>query len=321
MTEHGAGRTRIPTPWLGDRRGHLADWVTQRWVELTGRAVDVRRAPWLESPMGSTRGIGVGYFRELAAAQGLEVRDDGPEAGLLADFGQLAGPGFDTSLVQPGVADFYEHTGAYELDAWAEWCGPFRPFGGLLALLFSRRLQQLNVPLSALDTSRGITSEVLRLVEPGTGEVRYTAWVRQLVGTGDVLYAGAYSRTLVPGHDGPCVKVAFPLPNGNALVLMKPALHEDGSVSVASDGRRFGDPGFYFTIRRGEGLVARYVRTLKERIHVYEGDTGEVRADHELWIWGARFLRLHYRMRRRAGGGGGGAPPDQPSGPGAFSKS
>lgn len=127
-----------------------------------------------------------------------------------AGWGALAAPDFEPSAVAPAVAGFHVRTAAFELDSWAEWCGPFRPFGWLLARLFSRRLQQLNVPLSGLDTSRGVTSDVLQLVEPATGALRYTAWVRELLGSGNVLYAGTYSLAEVPGRQGPCVSRARP---------------------------------------------------------------------------------------------------------------
>ena len=96
--------------------------------------------------------------------------------------------------------------------------------------------------------------------------------------------------------------MAFPLPNGYALVVMKPESHPDGSFTLKSEGLRFGDPGFYFFVQSepGQGW-ARYVASLKESIHVFEYGRGEARADHELRIWGVRFLRLHYRMRRRSG--------------------
>jgi hypothetical protein len=201
--------------------------------------------------------------------------------------------------VSKGVRHFYEHTAAYELDAWSEWCGAFKPFGWLLAVLFSRRLQQLNVPLSGLDTSRGLSNAVWHLVEPNTHETRYVVWVRHLVGSGMTVYAGSYGPSHVPGWPGPCLKVAFPLPNGNALVIMKPVVHEDGSLSLVSSGHRFGDPGFYFTVCHGNGrLSVRYVPTMRETIRVYESGRHEVRADHTLTIWGLVFLRLHYRLRR-----------------------
>jgi hypothetical protein len=285
----------------GESRGHFTDWVTQRWVRLTGRRVGLVQEPWLAAPIGHPSGIGREFFHELAHRDGLVVRVGGPgeEVGLVSDFGALAAPDFDPARVHPGVVDFYTHTSAYDLDAWAEWCGAFRPFGRLLARLFSRRLQQLNVPLTGLDTSRGVTSEVLRLVDPSSGEARHTAWVRQLVASGDVLYAGSYSLAPVPRRAGLCVKVAFPLPNGNAIVLMRPEAHPDGSLSLISAGRTFGDPGFYFTHEQYGVLRARYLRALQERITVYSAGSGEVRADHVLRLWGLVFLRLHYRLRRR----------------------
>jgi hypothetical protein len=283
--------------WLGHKRGYLSDWVTQLWVRGTGRKVDLRGETWLDGPVGAPRGVGPDFFLRLAERAGLEVRADG-DRGLVREFSELAAPDFDPAAVAPAVIDFYERTSAYELDAWAEWCGIFRPFGRILARLFSRRLQQLNVPLGGLDTSRGLTSDVLQLRDPATGEVRYTGWLRKLVGSGDVLYAGAYSLAEVPGRRGLCVKVVFPLPNGNAIVLMRPQAHADGSFSVVSAGSRFGDPGFYFTVHGDDGTVwVRYVRSLKESIRVYPAAQREVRADHVLTIWSAVFLRLHYRLR------------------------
>ena len=284
--------------WLGSNRGYLIDWLTQKWVQVCGRRVQVAGAPWLEGPIGRPKGIGKDFFHELAREEALKVCEAERVRGLLRDIGSLEGPHANTQSIQRGVADFYERTSDYKLDAWSEWSGKFKPFGWLIAALFSRRLQQLNVPLSSLDTSQGMSSEVLQLVDPASGEVRHTAWVRELLSTNRVLYAGSYSTCQVPGMDGSCIKVVFPLPNGNAMVIMRPKVLEDGSLILSSSGRRFGDPGFYFTVHGKGGKVhARYLRTFRESIHVYEnGD--EVRADHRLKLWGMRFLQLHYRMRR-----------------------
>lgn len=284
--------------WLGDARGNLADWLTQRWVQATGRRIDLATTPWLRGPVGNTRQIGSTYFAELAAAEGLEYRP-ARHCGLIADFHDLAATDFDPAAVDPAVVDFYSRTAEYELDSWAEWCGTFRPFGSMLAALFSRRLQQLNVPLSGLDTSRGVTSEIVQLIDPRTGDVRHTAWIRLLLGSGNVLYAGSYSLARVPGREGVCIKVVFPLPNGNGIVLMRPVLHSDGSLSVVSAGRAFGDPGFYFTVHGANRVWARYVASLRVSIHVYPAADGAVRADHVLTVWGITFLRLHYHLRPR----------------------
>jgi hypothetical protein len=286
--------------WLGEKRGYLSDWVTQRWVQLTGRSVKLADAQWLDGPTGKTTGIGSNFYEEWAIESGLQLKRDGAVQGLVPRFAALAAPDFNPAQIQGQVADFYERASAYELDVWSEWCGFFRPFGHALALLFSRRLQQLNVPLSGLDTSRGISSDVLQLADPVTGEVKLTAWVRHLLANQTVLYAGSYSLCHIPNRVGACVKVVFPLPNGNAIVLMKPVANPDGSFSLYSVGERFGDPGFYFTVRKdAETSFVRYVQTMREHIRVYAADDGSFRTDHVLTIWGRTFLHLHYRLRLR----------------------
>jgi hypothetical protein len=282
--------------WLGANRGHFTDWATQQWVKRTGRRIDLDAHPWLKGPIGKPTGIGADFFEQLAQEEGLSISAG---IGLVPNFAHLAGEKCRVEEVGRSVAHFYEHTTEYELEAWSEWAGIFRLFGRALALVFSRRLQQLNVPLSGLDTSRGVTSDVINLSDPETGVVRYTAWVRQLLSTRDVLYAGSYSLCSVPGFEGRCVKVVFPLPNGNAIVIMYPESNSDGSLSLTSSGKGFGAPGFYFTVYDHKGVSARYVRQMRETIRVYPSGTGEVRADHTLRLWGITFLRLHYRLRDR----------------------
>lgn len=133
--------------WLGPKRGYLSDWMTQRWVHFTGRRINLASESWLAGPIAPTTGIGPDYFATLASTEGLRLHRRDTSAGIISDFATLRGPSFDPSNVHPSVAHFYEQTSGYELDAWAQWCGLFRPFGWLLAVLFSRRLQQLNVPL------------------------------------------------------------------------------------------------------------------------------------------------------------------------------
>jgi len=286
--------------WLGEKRGFLSDWSTQMWVRATGRRVSLSENAWLDGPAGKTRLIGQEFFANYAKDCGLEIVQSG-RPGLIEDFRSLCGSANDLGAVAGPVKAFYEHTSDYEMDAWSEWHGLFRPFGWALAVIFSRRLQQLNVPLSSLDSSKGISSQVIQLRDPRSGKIVQAAWVRALHATKNILYAGSYSVCRVPGFQDPCVKVVFPLPNGNAIVLMRPVAHEDGSLTVASAGRAFGDPGFYFVVHEGNGMArARYVRSLKETIRVYPAEPGAVRADHVLWLWGKEFLRLHYRMRVRS---------------------
>src|SRR5262245_7900476 len=161
-TRQGAG-LRIETPDLGGRRGRLSDWITQRWVQHTGRRVRWSDSPWLAGPVGDVAGIGPDFFERFAVRQGLKVSRCDAQRGLLERFADLEGPCCRVAGVHPEIARFYERTSAYGLEVWSEWCGAYRPFGQLLAMIFSRRLQQLNMPLSPLDSRFGVRSEVLRL--------------------------------------------------------------------------------------------------------------------------------------------------------------
>lgn len=273
----------------------LSDRLTQTWVRVTGRRVDLCADEWLRGPVGDVDVIGQEYFTRLAAREGLTVEDTGSPRGLLETITALDGPACNPADLHPRVSAFYERTSEYKFDVWSEWSPVFRPFGGTLARLFSRRLDQLNVPLSPLDSSRGFTSRVLKLRD-SSGAVRHTAWIRTLVSTGKTLYAGDYSTCRIPSDGTACVKVSFPLPNGHATVVMRPSV-ADGALLLRSSGRRFGDAGFYFFVKEGKDTGwARYVASFKEDIHVYVDEEGITRADHTLRIWGRRFLRLHYRM-------------------------
>lgn len=280
--------------WMGERRGYLLDALTQTWVCATGRRFDLVQYPWLNGPVGDAERIGEDFFDRLAHRQGAHTREG---SGLLADISELFADPESTRRLSSNVVDFYEHTARYGVDAWSAWSGGFWPFGRLLAAMFSRRLEQLNVPLHGLETSQGMTSQIIDIVDRD-GRAIDVAWVRTLKATGRVVYCGTYSTCVIPGYGGICLKVCFPLPNGNATIILRSRVEKDGSLTLLSSGEEFGDPGFYFTVRRGNVSFARYVRAMRERIHVYAGTAREVRADHDLFLFGKTFLQLHYRLAR-----------------------
>ena len=282
-------------PWLGDERGYLVDWSTQQWVRRTGRRVRLSEHPWLAGPAAPPEGIGADYFARYARDAGMRLAADDPEAGLLADFDALADGGFDPGAIDHRIVHFYEHTARYRLQLWSQWSPHFRVGGRLIATVFAQRLGQLELPMTPLDTSRGVSSELLRLEEENGSTL--TGWLRRRRPEGNVIYAGFYSVEQPPAAPGPCVKVAFPLPNGNASVFLRPEAHTDGSLTLISAGRAFGDAGFYFVVVEGpDEISAKYVPQMTERIHVHVDDRGELHTDHVLRLWRRVFLRLHYAM-------------------------
>jgi hypothetical protein len=171
----------------------------------------------------------------------------------------------------------------------------------LLVTTISRQVNQLNFPLSPLDTALGISSEIISLRKPN-GEVRYTGWFRTLGTEARVLYTGFYMVERTPNEPRPCVKVVFPMPRGSATVLLRPAVERDGSLTLDSSGRAFGDAGFYRLAARGKEQVRIWhVRSLKELFHVYVDGRGVLRCDHTVRFLGLPVLKLHYKMHRTEG--------------------
>jgi hypothetical protein len=80
-----------------------------------------------------------------------------PDAGLITNFDALKGPRFDPACVRPEIWHFYEHTASYRLGTWTEAALPTRFFLWFLIRFVSRRMGQLNFPISSLETSRGMT--------------------------------------------------------------------------------------------------------------------------------------------------------------------
>ena len=283
--------------WLGKKRGYLTDWITQRWVQLTGIKVNLTKESWLLGPLGDTKKIGEEFFKQLAEETNLKVVINAGNSGLLKSLNVLKN---DSPVdINQKVIDFYEHTINYGFDVWSQWTAFFKPFGMLLAFIFSRRLQQLNVPLSSLDTSHGVTSDIIQLKNEN-GEAVHTVWLRKKNESKDVIYAGCYAFCRPPNVDYNCIKVVFPLPNGNATVIMTPVIGEDGSLTLLSRGNKYGDPGFYFIIKKSESVYyVKFLKTMRETIHVYEDENKILRTDHTLTIWKRTFLKLHYKIYKK----------------------
>jgi hypothetical protein len=267
------------------------------WVQLTGRLVRKSDAPWLAGPLGGRERIGTGIYERIAQAENLLIRTP-PHAGLLENFNLLRGPNFNPDAVHPDIRHFYEHAAEYHLDAWSEVSLTGRFFLWLLVEFISRRMDQLNFPISSLEVAKGMTSEVVQLVEPISGRVVNTGWLRRLKSSGRVIYAGLYSATQLPDEAGPCVKVTFPC-RGSANVYLKPEAHADGSFGLVSSGSAFGRTGFYRMIDGGpDHYIARHVRSLRELFHVYVDTEGVLRTDHTVFFLGLSIIRLHYKMTR-----------------------
>jgi len=265
------------------------------WIHITGKRVRNGDLPWLAAPLGEKGRIGGAIYSRIAQSENLNSRVPA-DAGLIPDFDVLRGPSFDPAAIRPEIRHFYEHAAQYHLDVWTEVSLPGRFFLWLLVEFISRRMDQLNFPISSLEVSRGMSSQIVQLIDPATGAIRYTGWLRSLKSSGHVIYAGLYSTVRVPGEDNPCVKVTFPC-RGTANVYLKPVQHPDGSFGLDSSGSAFGRSGFYRIVASGpEHRRVRYVKTLHELFYVYVDAEGILRVDHQVSFLGITIIRLHYKM-------------------------
>jgi hypothetical protein len=270
--------------------------VSIEWlVRLTGKRIRKGEAPWLACVLGKPGVIGTGVYQRIAEEEKLEVSQP-PDAGLILSFENLRGPSFDPERVDSRIRHFYEHTALYRLEVWSEvyFAGKFVLW--LLVEFISRRMDQLNFPISSLEVAKGMTSEIVQLREPGSGRLAYTGWLRRFRATGKVIYAGLYSVTQMPGEANPCVKVTFPC-YGSSSVYLRPCVYADGTFGLVSTGAAFGRSGFYRVVESGaEHWRVRNFRTLHEIFHVYADEDGILRTDHEITFVGLTILRLHYKM-------------------------
>lgn len=276
-------------------RGFLIDRGTQAWVRATGRRVSFDEYPWLIGPIGSPRLISDEWLEREAKRLGGTLSEGG---GLLGQMGDLAGESFDPSLVARPVVDFYQHTSAWRLEVWSQWCPAAWPFGWLLSAVFARRLQQLSLPLRPLDVAQGMDSRVV-VVRDADNTQLGAAWLRTLRSTGQTVYSGWYSTARLPKTQRPSVRVVFPLPNGSVMVFLRPEVGPDGTLILSSPLGSFGDDGAYLVVARPDGCSGWVRRVpLAERFVVWVDPEGLLRTDHALNLWQVPVIKLHYRLDR-----------------------
>jgi hypothetical protein len=302
--QDAAATTRLNAPRSGIRAALynatalLLETGIELWVRGTGKRIRKTDAPWLAAPLGEAGRIGTGIYERIAQAESLRIQIP-PDAGEISDFRELRGPSFNPDAVRREIRDFYEHTAQYHLEVWSEVSLIGRFFLWLLVEFISRRMEQLNFPISSLEVAKGMTSQIVQLVEPATGHVVYTGWLRRLKSSGHIIYAGLYSTATVPGEQTPCVKVTFPC-RGSANVYLRPVNHPDGAFGLDSSGSSFGHSGFYRMVHSGtDHWRVRYIKTLHELFHVYLDEEGILRTDHTVSFLGLTILRLHYKMLPR----------------------
>ena len=274
----------------------VQDWITQQWVILGGRKISPKDHSWLMGPFGDTQGIGGAFVDRLAAREGLLVNRETSARGLVPSFHASYEGAEGLSDLPASIVAFYERTADYHFRFGVSWNPVFRIPGFLVNRLFSGRLQQLHIPTANSRNPESLSSEVLALVDPASRDVKYTVWLRTMQSTGQMVFSGIYQIGRLPDAR-PCVKAIFPLPNGNATVILVPRVGYRSEFVLDASGQNFGDPGFYFLFNDAKGNHwVRYVRSFRNTLIIRENAEGSLSAEHLVRLWSWRGLRMSYRI-------------------------
>jgi hypothetical protein len=275
----------------------IQDWFTQQWVILWGRKINPNEYLWLIGPFGELNGIGEDFIFQLALKENLAVIRNTTSKGLLQSISKLNLTEIDIKNLSLKVIDFYEKTADYDLKLNVNWNPFFKVFGYLVNRLFSKRINQLNIPIENIKESESILSEIIQLFSNENHELKYTIWLRKFKSTGKVIYSGIYTTCTLPSSKT-CIKAIFPLPKGNATVILKPSVGYKNELILDSSGVKFGDAGFYFLLNDTKGNYwSQYIKSFTDKLIVIE-ESDNLVARQTLKLWNIKVANFEYRMTK-----------------------
>lgn len=272
------------------------DWVTQQWVILRGRKIKPEDFPWLMGPFGNLDAIGEDFIHQFAKNKNLIIEKDSKAKGIIPSMQKLNLSETEFSNLSKKVIRFYENTENHNLDFSVQWNPFFKFFGILINKLFSNRINQLNIPTKNISDSESLKSEIINLVDPTTNKIKYTFWFRCIASSGQVIYSGVYGISNLPSGKT-CIKAVFPLPNGNATVLMIPSVGKNGELILDSSGKEFGDAGFYFLLKDSKGEYwSKFIRSFRDRL-IIGSENDLISAEQTLTLWHIKVLTFYYKIK------------------------
>ncbi|MFC5046538.1 hypothetical protein ACFSTE_03055 [Aquimarina hainanensis] len=283
---------------IARKKQSIQDWGTQQWVILFGKKIDKTNNEWLLGPFGDTNGIGQKFIKQLARKEHLVIDNQKTNKGLIESIDQLNLSSNEINALSRDVIDFYENTSNYDLHLKSKWNPFFKVFGFLVRLIFSKRIEQLNVPIQNIEDASGLTSEIIQLLDSKTNEVKRTIWFRAFKSSGQVVYSGVYETCIIPSGKT-CIKAIFPLPHGNATVILTPKIGKNGELILDSGGQKIGDSGFYFLLKDSKGqLWTKFIKSFKDKL-VVSSANNRITAIQTLTLWNLRVLKFEYEIKKR----------------------
>lgn len=276
---------------------NFQDWITQQWVILFGEKIIPNKNKWLLGPFGKTNGIGIKFIEQLAETEQLVIDKNKINKGILHSISQLNLSEKELDKLSKNVIDFYKNTSNYDFDLNIKWNPFFKILGNLLNILFSSRIQQLNIPMDNSKESKALESKIIHLTNKQNKEVKRIIWLRTFKNSEQVVYSGVYETCTIPNGET-CIKAIFPLPNGNATVILNPSVGKNGELILTSSGKKIGDSGFYFLLNDSEGnLWTKFIKSFKDQL-IVSSINEKIKAKQTLTLWGLRVLTFEYKITK-----------------------
>lgn len=274
------------------------DWVTQQWIILFGKKIDPQEFKWLLGPFGNVDGIGEKFIKQLVEKENLIVDSDSKNKGLLNSIHQLELSKKELNSLSKEVIEFYEQTSNYSFDLKVKWNPVFKLFGYLLKLIFSNRIEQLNVPIKNNIEGQNMQSNIIKLNDKATNKPKRTIWLRTFKKTNQVVYSGVYETCKIP-NGIVCIKAIFPLPNGSATVILEPKVAENGALILNSNGSKIGDSGFYFILNdKNDNIWIKHIKSFKDSLTV-NCENESLKAIQTMTFYGIKVLKFEYTIKKQ----------------------
>lgn len=272
------------------------DWCTQQWVILWGKKINQKDFTWLMGPFGDLNGIGEDFIERLAENENLIIQREAKPKGLIPTIDMLNLPDTELSQLSENVIDFYENTTNYNLYFTVKWNPFFKFWGVLVNKLFSNRLKQLNIPTKNVKINEPLNSQIITLFDPTTNQIKYSVWLRTSLSTQQIIYSGIYGVCTLPSGKT-CIRAIFPLPNGNATVIMHPVVGAKGELILNASGKKMGNAGFYFLLNDSKGNYwAQFIRSFRTLL-IVNTENNQLSAKHISTLWHWNVFKFVYTIK------------------------
>ncbi|WP_227356826.1 hypothetical protein [Haladaptatus salinisoli] len=253
------------------------------WFRRVRRAVGRARAiPF--SPLTAKGRVGAEYLRRHGVATG------DPLSGEMDDMSAYARPDFDPEAIHPAVRRFYERTAEYDLSYRVTWHRGFR-LGAALAARLTSRIEQLDLPGPWESATGTLTSRIVAVDAGDDPRDGARAWIRTNE-SGAAVFVAIYASHVRDGTR--YVNIAAPLPRSNlsTVLSVRPLDRGDEPPGIELTTKtETGDEGLYFVTSLGSVALP-----IHQSFRVWPDEDG-VRARHEMWLFGRRFLTVEYESR------------------------